>query len=52
MGVSDMEATFSDRVQLRVGVPAEMGDALCRRMIELTAGRCTPKEIGTRMGAK
>ena len=52
MGVSDTEATFSDRVQLRVGVPTEQGEALCRRMVELTAGRCVPTEIGKRMGAK
>ena len=52
MGVSDTEATFSDRVQLRVGVPSDEGDALCRRMVELTAGRCVPTEIGKRMGAK
>ena len=52
MGVSDTEATFSDRVQLRVGVPTEQGEVLCRRMVELTAGRCVPTEIGKRMGAK
>ena len=52
MGVSDTEATFSDRVLLRVGVPTEQGEALCRRMVELTAGRCVPTEIGKRMGAK
>lgn len=52
MGVTDIEAAFSDRVQLRVGVPAEQGELLCRRMVELTAGRCVPKEIGKRMGAK
>ena len=52
MGVSDTEATFSDRVLLRVGVPTEQGEVLCRRMVELTAGRCVPTEIGKRMGAK
>lgn len=52
MGIAKWEADFSDRVQLRVGLPAEQGEALCCRIAELTAGRCVPVELGRRMGLK
>ncbi len=52
LGVRDQTADFSDRVRLEVGVPAEQGDALCRRIVELTAGRCVPQKARSCMGLK
>ena len=52
LGVRDQTADFSDRVRIEVGVPAEQGDALCRRMVELTAGRCVPKKVRSCLGIK
>ncbi|MBQ3482793.1 MAG: YigZ family protein [Clostridia bacterium] len=44
-GVEEQSAEFSDRVQIRVGVRAPRGDVLCARIVELTAGRCTPEKL-------
>ena len=52
MGITDWQSDFSDRVALRVGLPVEQSDQLCRRIVELTAGRCVPAELGQRMGLK
>ncbi|MBQ8356738.1 MAG: YigZ family protein [Clostridia bacterium] len=52
LGVADRNADFSDRVRIEVGLPSEQGELLCRRMVELTAGRCTPRELRRTMGLK
>ena len=52
LGVRDQTADFSDRVRIEVGVPAEQGEQLCRRVIELTAGRCVPQKTKSCMGLK
>lgn len=47
-GVEEQAAEFSDRVCIRVGVRTPRGEALCARIVELTAGRCTPQKLGDR----
>ena len=43
---------FADRVRVQLGVPIEVGETLCKRMVELTAGRCVPQKIGEGMDLK
>ncbi|MBQ9099063.1 MAG: YigZ family protein [Clostridia bacterium] len=50
--VGEWKADFSDRVRLEVSMPSEHGEKFCQRMVELTAGRCTPVEIRRDMGLK
>ncbi len=52
LGVREQGTDFTDRVQVRVGLPSEQGDALCRRIEELTAGRCLPTEVERGMDLK
>ena len=52
LGVREQTADFSDRVRIEVGVPTEQGEQLCRRVIELTAGRCVPQKTKSCMGLK
>ncbi len=52
LGVREQQADFSDRVRIEVGVPSDQGEALCRRMVELTAGRCVPQKLRETMGLK
>ena len=50
--VRERGTDFADRVRMQVGVPVEVGEALCARMVELTAGRCRPQKIGEGMDLK
>ena len=50
--VRERGTEFADRVRMEVGIPAEEGDLLCRRMVELTAGRCVPRKVGEGMDLK
>ena len=52
LDVKERVADFSDRVRLEVGVPKECGGELCRRITELTAGRCVPTALRECMGLK
>ena len=52
LGVQERGTDFADRVRVQVGLPAELGDALCRRAVEMTAGRCIPRKIGEGMDLK
>ena len=52
LGAREQGTDFSDRVSVRVGLPTELGEAMCRRVVELTAGRCTPREDGVGMDLK
>ena len=52
LGVRDQTADFSDRVRIEVGVPTEQGKNLCRRIVELTSGRCVPQKVRSCMGIK
>ena len=50
--VRERSIDFADRVRMEVGVPAEEGELLCRRMTELTAGRCVPQKVGEGLDLK
>jgi uncharacterized YigZ family protein len=52
LGVREMGTDFTDRVTVRVGLPSEQGEGLVLRIVELTAGRCTPREDGRGMDLK
>ncbi len=52
LGVREQTADFSDRVRIEVGLPAEQSEQLCRRIVELTAGRCVPQKTKSCMGLK
>ncbi|MBQ9777317.1 MAG: YigZ family protein [Clostridia bacterium] len=52
LGAAELQTDFSDRVAVRVGLPSEGGEALCRRIEEMTAGRCLPREIEKGMDLK
>lgn len=52
LGVREQTADFSDRVRIEVGLPAEQSEQLCRRIVELTAGRCIPQKTKSCMGLK
>lgn len=46
IGVNERGTEFTDRVRVEVGLPAERGEELCRRIEELTSGRCLPEKVG------
>ena len=50
--VRERGTDFADRVRMEVGVPTEQGELLCRRMVELTSGRCEPRKLGEGMDLK
>ena len=52
LGAREQGSEFTDRVQVRVALPAELGEGLCRRIEELTAGRCCPRELERGMDLK
>ena len=52
LGAREEGTDFTDRVEIRVGLPSELGAPLCRRLEELTAGRCLPKESHRGMDLK
>ena len=45
LGAREEGTEFTDRVEVRVGLPSELGEGLCRRIEELTAGRCMPQKL-------
>ena len=52
LGARERGTEFTDRVEIRVGLPCELGEGFCRRLVELTAGRCVPEEIERGMDLK
>ena len=44
-GVKVRDSAFTDLVRVRVALPSEQGEGFCRRLTELTAGRCAIEEI-------
>ena len=42
----------TDRVCINVALPAELGEGLCARIVELTAGRCVPQKTADGMDLK
>ncbi len=52
LGVKDEGTDFTDRVTVRVGLPLEQGEPMCRRIEEMTAGRCLPRETSRGMDLK
>lgn len=52
LGCREEGTDFTDRVLIRVGMPVELGEPMCSRIIELTAGRCEPREYERGMDLK
>ncbi len=52
LGARELGTDFTDRVSIRVGLPSELGDSLCARLVELTAGRCVTRELEKGMDLK
>ena len=52
LGAREQGTDFTDRVLIRVGMPAELGEPMCRRLVELTAGRCLSRETSRGMDLK
>jgi len=52
LGAREQETDFTDRVAIQVGLPVELGEPMCTRVIELTAGRCVPEKIADGMDLK
>lgn len=52
LGARERGTDFTDRVEVNVGLPSELGEGLCARVVELTAGRCVPKKTGEGMDLK
>lgn len=52
LGAREEGTDFSDRVKISVALPAELGEPMCRRVTELTAGRCVPTETHRGMDLK
>ena len=45
LGAREQGTDFTDRVSIRVGLPSELGEPMCHRVEELTAGRCIAREV-------
>lgn len=52
LGCREQGTDFTDRVLVRVGLPVELGESMCRRVVELTAGRCAAREYARGMDLK
>lgn len=52
LGAREQGTDFSDRVCVNVALPVELGEGLCARIVELTAGRCTPQKTAEGMDLK
>ena len=52
LGAREQGTDFTDRVAIQVGLPVELGEPMCTRVIELTAGRCVPEKIADGMDLK
>lgn len=52
LGAREEGTDFTDRVAISVALPAELGEGLCARVVELTAGRCVPQKTAEGMDLK
>ena len=52
LGARENGTDFTDRVCVKVALPAERGEGLCARIVELTAGRCVPQKTAEGMDLK
>lgn len=52
LGARETGTDFTDRVCINVALPAELGEPLCARIVELTAGRCVPQKTADGMDLK
>ena len=52
LGARETGTDFTDRVCINVALPIELGEPLCARIVELTAGRCTPQKTADGMDLK
>ena len=52
LGARENGTDFTDRVCVKVALPAELGEGLCARIVELTAGRCVPQKTAEGMDLK
>jgi putative IMPACT (imprinted ancient) family translation regulator len=52
LGAREQGTDFTDRVCINVALPVELGEPLCARIVELTAGRCVPQKTADGMDLK
>ena len=52
LGARERGTDFTDRVCINVALPVELGEPLCARIVELTAGRCVPQKTADGMDLK
>ena len=52
LGARETGTDFTDRVCINVALPIELGEPLCARIVELTAGRCVPQKTADGMDLK
>ncbi len=52
LGAREQGTDFADRVCISVALPAELGEGLCARIVELTAGRCVPQKTAEGLDLK
>ncbi len=52
LGAREEGTDFTDRVAISVALPAELGEGLCARIVELTAGRCVPQKTAEGLDLK
>ena len=52
LGAREQGTDFTDRVGVHVALPIELGESMCTRVIELTAGRCVPQKTAEGMDLK
>jgi uncharacterized YigZ family protein len=52
LGAREQRTDFTDRVCINVALPVELGEPLCARIVELTAGRCVPQKTADGMDLK
>ena len=52
LGAREQGTDFTDRVCISVALPVELGEPLCARIVELTAGRCVPQKTADGMDLK
>ena len=52
LGAREQGTDFTDRVAISVALPVELGEPLCARIVELTAGRCVPQKTAEGMDLK
>ena len=48
----ERDVVYADRVQLTVGIPAELGERFSARIVDFTAGRCVPAKKDTYLDSK